>query len=139
MRPRLRASVVCVARDALLAVRLEDPASRVVRDFLPGGAIEPGETPGAAAVRETLEETGYAVVLVPGAAVTSRYPFRWNGVDYDCTTHFFGARLVEAAALPAPVDDASYHRGVVWIPRDEVRARLDFHVDIWRAVESLLA
>src|SRR5690606_29243378 len=58
---RLRASTVCVNDSALLCVRLRDPSSGVVRLFVPGGAVDAGETPAQAAARETHEETGYAV------------------------------------------------------------------------------
>lgn len=48
---------------------------------LPGGGIEPGEDTVAAAVRETLEETGYAVPpdLVGAPCWTGEVVFRWLG------------------------------------------------------------
>ena len=51
------AVVLSPERDRVLLLRRE---IFVLWD-LPGGGIEPGEDPGAAAVRETLEETGYVV------------------------------------------------------------------------------
>jgi 8-oxo-dGTP diphosphatase len=58
--------------DAGAAALVFDPSGRVLlvkenydrrRWSLPGGAIEPGETPEQAVVRETLEETGISVQI----------------------------------------------------------------------------
>jgi tRNA(adenine34) deaminase len=117
--PRLRASTFCFdARRGVLAVRLRDPLSGHEATYLPGGGVEAGESPRDAAVRETLEETGYHVELV-GDALVRRYDFLWNGKVHDCTTHFFVARLVDADAPPEPLaedtNDAAYHCGVRWL------------------------
>jgi 8-oxo-dGTP diphosphatase len=60
----------------------------------PGGKLEPGETPAAAAERECLEETGLRVRA--GAA----YPL----VEQQCThgllrLHFFACALIDAPSL----------------------------------------
>ena len=82
---------------------------------VPGGGIEPGETPDEAAVRETLEETGLHVRVL-----------RELGVDDG--THF-----VQAAPL-APADDEWVHEGAVrcyWKPL--VRG-----LEVWGARGDLL-
>ena len=56
--------------------------------FLPGGGVEPNEPPAVAAVRETLEETGYHIEVV-GPPLVLAYQFIWNGKPWDCLTSFF--------------------------------------------------
>lgn len=113
MIKRNRTGVFCLRDNKLLAIELEDPTTRKRFWSLPGGAIEDTESVEAAAVRETLEETGYHVTLT-SEAFTSHYPFRWDGDIYDCTTHWFSAEL--ARPEPAPVDDASYLHQARWLP-----------------------
>ena len=59
---RRRGAAVVLSGDRMLLIRYP-PA---VRDgyFIPGGSVEPGETPAAAAVRELAEETGLAGTVV---------------------------------------------------------------------------
>jgi tRNA(adenine34) deaminase len=138
VKQRIRASVVCVHRAHLLCVRLRDPTTRVPRWFVPGGAIEPGESPRDSAVREALEETGYCVALDDARELTLRYPYEWNGSMLDVTTHFFRATLVDPDAVPAPVCDASYHEGVAWLPLSELEQAIGFHSGMYRSVLALL-
>ena len=137
MIPRQRASVVCVHAGRLLCVQLRDPATRVARLFVPGGAIEPGETPEQAAVRETLEETGHRVRALPRSQ-SARYPFEWNGQRFDVTTHFIAAELLDAAAVPLAVDDATYNEAVVWLDVLAVPFAMSFEPSMLAAVVALL-
>jgi len=92
-----------------------DPAERVllvpVTDAegswwdLPGGGVEPGEDTVAAAVRETLEETGYAVprTVVGAPSWSGEVVFRWLGSWY------WSRQVVHSAhvpALPDPIEAA---------------------------------
>jgi 8-oxo-dGTP pyrophosphatase MutT (NUDIX family) len=152
--PRLRACAICLrakridslaapdettapARFEMLMVRLHDKESGRVFPTPPGGAIEPGESALAAALRETFEETGYVARLAdstgPGVdeppttnGFSVRYEFVWEGRTYDCTTVFFLCQLVDEVVEPEPVDDAYYNRGPTWVPVDEVATALDF-------------
>jgi 8-oxo-dGTP pyrophosphatase MutT (NUDIX family) len=134
---RVRASAVCVHEGLLLCVRLRDPVSRVARLFPPGGAIEDGEAPAAAAERETREETGYAVQVDPASELIARYPFVWAGVDVDVTTHFFRARLRGERRAPMAVHDAAYNEGAIWLPLPGLERELGFCSAIYAAVRAL--
>ena len=110
---RQRSGVFCLHENRLLAIELEDPTTRKRFWSLPGGAVETDETAATAAVRETLEETGYQVRLISEGFAT-QYEFRWDGILYDCTTHWFTAEL--ASTAPEIVDDAAYLLGHKWLP-----------------------
>jgi 8-oxo-dGTP pyrophosphatase MutT (NUDIX family) len=130
---------VCVHADHLLCVQLRDPQTRIARLFVPGGAIDAGETPEQAAQRETLEETGYRVLVDPTQTRVAHYPFVWDGTARRVTTHFFRASLLEPERAPQPVQDAPYNEGMRWLNLDEVPQALSFQADILGAVSSLLA
>jgi tRNA(adenine34) deaminase len=135
---RIRASVVCVHRAQLLCVRMRDPRTRVVRLFVPGGAIESGETATIAAARETLEETGYRVRIDAESEVVAHYPYEWDGVLRQITTYFFRGSLIDPDLEPAFVDDANYHEGVVWLPVTDIPRALGFNDTMRSAIERLL-
>ncbi|MGY1689996.1 NUDIX domain-containing protein [Geodermatophilus sp. SYSU D01105] len=101
--PRVVACVGAVVHDArgrLLLIRRGHEPSRGLWS-VPGGRVEPGETPEAAVEREVLEETGLAVragapvgrLQIPGADVV------YDVVDYTCV-------LVDPDAVPVAGDDA---------------------------------
>jgi ADP-ribose pyrophosphatase YjhB (NUDIX family) len=135
---RTRASAVCVHEGRLLCVRLRDPHTGVARLFVPGGAVEAGETPREAAERETLEETGHAVLADAQSERVARYDFTWNDLEIDVTTHFFRAALRNPSERARTVDDASYLEGVEWITLGRVTDELGFDANILRAVLALL-
>ena len=136
---RVRSSAVVRQGDALLTVRAIDPTSGRSYLFLPGGAIEAGETAAAAAERETLEETGYRVrAEVPAATVVRDYTFDWAGRPVACRTTFCRASLVEPHAAPAAVHDADYLHGVHWLSVSAVDEAFDYHPVIRDAVRELL-
>ena len=134
---RTRAAVVCVDGGDLLSVRLRDPVSGVARLFVPGGEIEPGEAPAAAAAREAREETGYAVDVDVGSERVIRYPFVWAGRAVDCTTHFFRAALVTPRERPARASAEPIQVAVEWLPLERLDDALGFHAEILATVRML--
>jgi len=76
---------------------------------LPGGKIEPGETPGQAAIRESTEETGFD---------PTGFPLDLLREDGQYTTFF--------TPLPAPFEPVlnSEHSESVWAPLNELPAPL---------------
>ncbi|GAA2370956.1 NUDIX domain-containing protein [Nonomuraea africana] len=108
---------VIVTNDAgeLLMIRRSDNDNWAV----PGGAIDLGESIPAAAVRETLEETGI-VCEITGLVGTYSDPrhvilYTSNGEARQEFSLVLTARAV--SGKPTPSDES---REVRWVPRDEV-------------------
>ena len=74
MTPRLVVGVAVVAHGRLLAARRTSPAEAAGRWELPGGKVEPGESPAEAAVREVAEELGCDVTVT--GALDGAQPIR---------------------------------------------------------------
>ena len=129
---RLRSCAVCVQSGKILLIKMQDPASGNSFWVPPGGAIESGETPLQTAVRETLEETGYHVHAVEGAALMKAYHFPWAGNIVECHTHFIGAKLKKD--IPDTASDPEHILEKAWIPLGDVPAKLAHHPSIRDAV-----
>jgi 8-oxo-dGTP diphosphatase len=96
--------------DRLLAARRSAPPELAGRWELPGGKVEPGESPEVALVRELREELGVeteAVERVPG-----EWPLRPPYV-----LHVWTARLRPGSADPKPLQD---HDELRWLAPAEI-------------------
>ena len=80
---------------------------------LPGGSLEPGETPEQAAIRETKEETGFDVALESFAGVYLRP--QWNDQRY-----VFRARVSGGQALQSGPETLA----VRWFPVDNLPEKI---------------
>ncbi|MFG2292643.1 NUDIX hydrolase [Streptomyces sp. NPDC048603] len=128
LRPAAR--VVCVdAAGRVLLLRWRDPSDGSLLWEPPGGGIEPGETPLAAARRELAEETGLDPAAVLDRSVPVDRDIRWNGGRYVGQEHFFAARF--AGEQPEPVrtgllpDEQANIQTHAWVPWSELRALPD--------------
>jgi 8-oxo-dGTP pyrophosphatase MutT (NUDIX family) len=120
------AFVLVVDRSARVLLRYADLPTRGGWD-LPGGHVEPGETPIAAAVREVDEETGWPlqasaltvlgwnrITLEPPRPPGFRYPYPVGYLAY------FTAHLTTDGDPTTPAPDSECSRAD-WLPLAEVR------------------
>jgi 8-oxo-dGTP pyrophosphatase MutT (NUDIX family) len=125
----------------MLVVELVDPISGRVYILPPGGQVEPGESSTEAALRETLEETGYRVLPIPTDKTVARYEFYWSGQNYQCTTELVAVKIEDPAQLlkqVRPTAFTSYITKVDWLPVAEALDRMKFIPEFYAAVQSLL-
>lgn len=82
------AIVALTTANQVVLVRQYRPGPQRVLDEIPGGGVEPGESPARAAARELAEETGYVgrVEIVGSTWMASSVQSqRWAAVATDCT------------------------------------------------------
>ncbi|WP_405588482.1 (deoxy)nucleoside triphosphate pyrophosphohydrolase [Streptomyces sp. NBC_01092] len=130
MTERIVVGAALLDGERLLAARRSAPVELAGRWELPGGKVEPGETPEVALARELREELGV------DAEVVERVPGAWP-LKSPYVLHVWTARLLPGTGEPKPLQDHDELRwlgpgelwDVDWLDQDvpavrEVAARL---------------
>lgn len=127
---RLSARLLVVHAGRLLLLRAYDPTDLSTGEWfeIPGGGLETGEDTVAAAVRETVEETGYVVPAgcVGEACWHGETTYLWLGRRHWAEMVMHVARVAEPLRR-APTarcrDEQASFLETCWMPVDDVLAR----------------
>jgi 8-oxo-dGTP diphosphatase len=112
-----------------------DRVTRARTQRLPKGKVDPEETLEQAALREVLEETGFAARIVAPLGCVD-YTYRDAGGEVAKAVHFF---LMEWQPGPAAPTDGELER-IAWLSPDEARATLTYETErkvLERAIRQL--
>lgn len=122
-------------RDGQLAVvRVTKPDAQAWFD-LPGGGVDPGETPDQAVVREYGEEAGLKVRAGPAFAEADQYFLNTEGVAWNNRSVFFRLELLATDPSLKIEDD----HALVWLPPLEAIASLRHDSHAWAVAAWLRA
>lgn len=114
-------------RDGLIAAVRIAPEGFDPWTDLPGGGVDPGETPEVAAVRELGEETGLRVRTLRAFACADQHFINTDGVAYNNRQTFFTVEvLADAPELKVEDDHA-----LIWLSPQEAIASLRHDSHAW--------
>ena len=146
VRQRLAAYGIVLSSRGLLATQFSDRTAVPGLWGLPGGGIDPGESPARALIREVAEETGQEPEISHLLDVQTDH---WIGRSpARIVEDFHAVRIIYAASCPNPSDPVVHDSGgttaaATWVPLDHwvrmawsssARALLDRHLrDLARA------
>ena len=102
---------------------LDRPDRNEVR--LPKGHIDPGENVEETALRETVEEAGFADLTVLADLGSSQVEFDYKGNHYIRGEHYFLMTLRSPRQSQRPANDAEQFHPL-WVELDEAASRLTF-------------
>jgi 8-oxo-dGTP pyrophosphatase MutT (NUDIX family) len=116
--PRIVAAVIRDAEGRVLLVEQRGPEDPASTWLIPGGQIEPGESPVEAVIREVLEETGLVVAGEPVLLFTAAYVWpnvgEWVAATYAC----------EVLGTVLPADPDGYVLAAEWFDPAEAMRRV---------------
>jgi 8-oxo-dGTP diphosphatase len=119
---RVAAYAVVVAEGRLLLTQLAPRTGAAGRWNLPGGGIDPGESPVDAVVREVAEETGQVVDTVRLVDVMTQH---WVGRSARGLEDYHAVRLLHTARCAEPTRPVVHDVGgstsdARWVPLDDL-------------------
>lgn len=115
-----------VNEETAYVLLLERPQRREVR--LPKGHIEPGEAPKETALRETVEEAGYADLRIATDLGSQVVEFDYNGRHYVRQEHYFLMLLETSRRVSRNSTDAAQFN-VRWVPLADAAQQLTFDAE----------
>jgi ADP-ribose pyrophosphatase len=101
--------IAVTPRDEVVVIRQFRPGTAKVQIEIPGGMIDPGETPEVAAPRELAEETGYTAKrwrllgkVAPNPAIQNNYLYCYlaEGAELTAPRHLDGSEVIEVELVP---------------------------------------